>query len=446
MASVPPALLGSAAKLLNRSPLRRPTAAVLDFLTRNPSPLAFVESTAARAPGADVGLDANATPYVVRFEPTMQSASGPIAGATFVVKDSLDVAGEPTTLGLRHRQPLAARDAVIVANARKAGGVLIGKTKMTELGMDGLGAAIYGEVPPNPHSPGYFAGGSSTGTAIAVASGEARFGIGGDGMGSVRIPSAFCGLVGLKPGHEALSHEGYRSPAPSMDVPGPMAKTAADVALFHQVLEGVSPRVLDAWAPSHVGVLHELGPELATRSIARAFHRALHRLGTPIERVHVPLAAHATVLGTVVGTGEIASSDYAAGDLSAAGKLNVALGRAFTDDDRRGLTALRDDLRTQVMRVLDRMPVLAMPTTAVPAPALRRSLLKGAQDVPLLLAVGAYTPLANLTGLPAITVPSGVDSRGRSLGIMFVGRPGSEHELLKIALAVEATGVGRELA
>jgi Asp-tRNA(Asn)/Glu-tRNA(Gln) amidotransferase A subunit family amidase len=358
-----------------------------------------------------------------------------------VVKDSIDVAGARTGLGLLDGGDLATKDAVIVRRIREAGGLVCGKSKMTELGMDGLGAVMHHPMPGNPRAPGYFPGGSSTGTAVAIASGRARFGLGGDGMGSVRIPAAYCGLVGLKPTHGRLPEEGYPSPAPSMDVPGPMARTAADCALLWQVIAGERPRPLATRAPARVGVIRQLGPELATRSIAMAFRRALGGLGTTIEEVDVPGAEHNPILGMAAAIHEVARCAHASRELSAAGQLNMALGRAVDGAAARIFADRRALLRDAALRALDRVGVLAMPTTAIPPPAVTPALLGGAQDALLLRAIGAYTPLANCTGLPAIAVPCGVDDRRRPLSIMFVGPPGEEEMLLRIALAVEAAGL-----
>lgn len=438
MATVHPILLEGTARLLGHRTMRKPTAAALALLTRTPLPEGSRERAAARAP-TSAYPHADVSPLVVRFEDATVAA-GPLAGGTVVVKDSLDVRGAASSLGLRDALAPAARDAVVVSRIRAAGGQLIGKTKMTELGMDGLGAFIYGDVPPNPRSPGYYAGGSSTGTAIAVASGLARFGVGGDGMGSVRIPSAFCGLVGLMPTRGRLPSEGYNSPAPSMDVPGPMTRTADDCALLWQVLDGEIPHRLTASSPNRVGIIRELGPERATRSIEFAFRRALRLLEARTVEVTIPGAQHVTLLATSIATGEVSRSDYARGYLSPAGRLNVSLGGSTSREGTLRLEAKRARLRDATLRALERVPVLAMPTTAVPAPAVSRALCSGGQDVPLLLAVAAYTPLANLTGLPSISVPCGVDAEDRVLSIMFLGAPGSETELLRLALAVEATG------
>ena len=121
--------------------------------------------------------------------------------------------------------------------------------------------------------------------------------------------------------------------------------------------------------------------------------------------------------------------------------MNLALGRAFATRDVARLHAQRDALRKATARALTQTPILASPTTAVPPPALSRGLLAGGQDLLLLRAIGAYTPLANLTGLPAIAVPCGVDDRGRPLSIMFMTTTGGETTLLRLALAVERAGL-----
>ena len=443
MATVPPRYLDQAARILGRKSLERPTAAVFRNLARLALPPGEVNAAARNVPAPALRNGHDVSPLSVRFnDDGAAAADGPLAGETVVVKDSIDIAGSYTGMGLRDGGDFAREDATIVTRVREAGGRIIGKAKMTELGMDGLGAFIYEASPGNPRARGYLAGGSSTGTAVAVASGLARFGVGGDGLGSVRIPSAFCGLVGLKPGFGVLPSHGYLSPAPSMDVPGPMARDAADCALLWQVLAGEKPEVLTTYFPKRVGLIAGLGPERATHAMQTAFHRALTALGTSTERVSIPGADKNTLLGTTIGTSEIARSVYATRELSAAGRLNLALGRSLSDGDRQSLALQRTRLREATLRALDAGFLLAMPTTAVPAPAATQALRDGAQNAPLLLAVALYTPLANITGLPAIAIPSGVDERGRPLSIMFVGAPGSETTLLRVAIALESTGVG----
>jgi Asp-tRNA(Asn)/Glu-tRNA(Gln) amidotransferase A subunit family amidase len=439
MLPVSPLILRWTARQVRSSPGKERAAFLLRALSGRHFPVLAAEWLARREPSASLG-DPERSPFVTRFVRHV-SAEGPLHGEPVAVKDSIDVEGARTGFGLLDGGDMAERDATIVARVRAAGGCIIGKTKMTELGMDGLGALMSHAAPGNPRVPGYFAGGSSTGTAVAVARGLCRYGLGGDGLGSIRIPAAYCGLVGLKPTHGRLPLEGYTSPAPSMDVPGAITRTAADCALLWQVMAGEAPRELVGLVPERVGVIRSLGPELASRAVAAAFDRVLQRLGSQVERVEVRGAEHSMFLGVARAMEELGKSRLATRELSAAGRLNVALGRAIAAADIELFEERRARLREECLRALERVRVLAMPTSAIPPPAVSQSLLEGGQDGVLMRAVGAYTPLANCTGLPAIAVPCGVDARGRPLSIMFMGAPGSEMELLGVALAVEETGV-----
>jgi aspartyl-tRNA(Asn)/glutamyl-tRNA(Gln) amidotransferase subunit A len=171
--------------------------------------------------------------------------------------------------------------------------------------------------------------------------------------------------------------------------------------------------------------------------VLEAFLRVLVALGVEVERFELPGIEHVTLLGGMLGAHELASGELGARASSPAGRMNVALGRSFAARDVARLDAQRAALRTATARVLERTPVLAMPTSAIPPPPLSSTLLAGGQDIVLLRAIGAFTPLANLVGLPAIAVPCGVDDRGRPLSIMFVTIAGGETALLELALAVE---------
>src|SRR5688572_2890377 len=197
---------------------RRQPGRALTLLARTSVPIFAPDWIAKREP--DAGLDgADISPLACIIDdaaPTAAMRAGVLGGDPVVIKDAIDVARTRTGLGLRDGGDLAEHDATVVARIRAAGGRLVGKTKMTELGTDGVGALMPYPMPRNPRAPGYFCGGSSTGTAAAVAAGLARYGIGSDGLGSVRIPAAYCGLVGLKPTHGKLPADGYRSPVETL--------------------------------------------------------------------------------------------------------------------------------------------------------------------------------------------------------------------------------------
>ncbi len=410
----------------------------LSLLARLPVPILRTEFFASRHPEHVLEVT---SPLVDVIEP-VAALPGVLGGEGVVVKDQVDVEGMRTGVGLPDGGDLADRDSAIVARIRAAGGRILGKAKMTELGMDGLGTMMPYAMPGNPRAPGYSPGGSSTGTAVAVASGLARYGVGGDGLGSVRIPAAFCGLVGLKPSRTRLPREGIRSPVRSLDAVGPITRTVEDCARLWQVMVGEPIETLTPWLPGSVGVPLFAEPVRVAGSIRAAFTRMLAALGVAVERVQLPGFDSVTFLGGMTGAHELSTGPYAERTKSPGGLMSVALGRSFSARDVARLVAQREALKATTARVLERTPILAMPTTAIPPPALTRAVVANQTSVVLLRALGAFTPLANLCDLPAIAVPSGVDDRGRPLSIMFVGNLGSETQLLRIALAVERTGLG----
>lgn len=447
MTAVSPRVIARVDRVLSMRLMRLPLKLLVHSFSHTAVPVVAVEKLAALLPDHTLD-DALARDLEHVFAArcpacdTPADVGGVLAGESVVVKDSVDVAGLPTTVGLaRYDGDVAREDALIVRRVREAGGVVLGKTKMTILGLDGLGAHVQGRMPANPRAPGYFPGGSSTGTAVAVAAGVARYGIGGDGMGSVRIPAGFCGLVGLKPTHDRLPVDGYPSVAPSMDVPGPIARDVDDCARLWSVLAAdPSAERVGPWLPPRIGIIRTLGPELACRSIARAFDDTLRRIGVPVERVDVPLALQSAGIGMMTASDEVATGPHVRrGEIGVAGQLTMTLARSLSHRGRARVLRLRNRLRDETYRALDRVGFIAMPTAAVPAPAVSRVLLDGGQDTILLRAVGLYTPLANVTGVPAIAVPMGEDDRGRPLSVMIMGPPHSETDLLKIAKAIESS-------
>jgi len=370
--------------------------------------------------------------------------SGPLEGAPVVVKDCLEVRGAPSTSGTSTYSPPAAEDAPLVARLRAAGGDLVGTVQMTELGVNGLGAQPHHGTLDNPVSPGFLPGGSSCGTAVAVASGVARFGVGTDALGSVRIPAAFCGLVGLKPTYDRAAHAGYHTMAPSLDVPGPMARTVADVVTLWQVMAGVPARPIPPAPRPTVGILREHAGVRVSAPVRRGFEAALEALGARRVQVSAPGARRASLLAAATASCELASDPGSRlSDATPDVHLGRAFGAAITPAVQARLMEERAALRAAIVAALERCDVLAMPTSAVLAPRRSAALMRGGTPPLLLMALGAFTPLANATGLPAIAVPAGRNADGRRRSIMFLGRPGEEATLLAVAAALEATGLDR---
>lgn len=416
------------------------TGRALTLLARANVPILGADRYAGRGPDTRLVLG-EASPLVEAVEP--RAGTPGVLDGDVIVKDQIDVAGLRTGVGLADGGTVAERDATLITRVLAAGGRIVGKAKMTELGIDGLGTLMPYPMPANPAAPAYVPGGSSTGTAVAVASGLVRYGIGGDGLGSIRIPAAFCGLVGLKPSRERVPRDGIRSPVRTLDAVGPITRTAADCARLWQIMAGEPVVDLEPLSPPRVGVPIVGGPMRVARSVWLAFRRMLDALATELVPIELPGFQHVTFLGGMTGSHELATGPYAGRTTTAAGRRSLALGRAIGTLAYARLQEQRAGLRDETARVLDATHLLAMPTTAFPPPALSRTLLAGRSEVLMLRALGAFTPLANLCDLPAIAVPSGLDDRGRPLSVMFVAAPGGETTLLRIALAAEKTGLGR---
>lgn len=412
---------------------------VLRVLARLPVPIVDPDGLAAERPPTASSLT---TSPLIALAPPRPLASERLLDGDVVIKDQIDVAGMATSVGLATTGPIADRDATLVARIVAAGGRILGKAKMTELGIDGIGSVMHGGMPDNPRAPGYSPGGSSTGTAVAVASGLARYGVGGDGLGSIRIPAAFCGLVGLKPSRERLPREGVRAPVRTLDAVGPIARDAADCARLWQVMANEPIRELIARVPERVAVIRNRWMAPAS-TVDLAFERMLDALAVARVAVELPGFASVTFLGGMIGAHELATGPFAGRATTRAGRTSGMLGRAISRADADALYRRRDHLRAAVARVFERAPLIAMPTTSIPPPAMTARLQRGDAGLRMLRALGAYTPLANLTDLPAIAVPCGVDRQARPLSIMFIAPRGDEHGLLEVARAVEQTGLTR---
>ncbi|HEY6040386.1 MAG TPA: amidase, partial [Kofleriaceae bacterium] len=355
--------------------IRRRPGRALTWLAGTPIPVLRPDRFAAVQPEA-AAPDGDPSPLVGPTAPLAGDDRGMLAGGV-VIKDQIDVAGLRTGVGLADGGEVAHQDATIVARILAAGGQVLGKAKMTELGLDGVGTLMHYPVPNNPRAPGYVPGGSSTGTAVAVAAGLARYGVGGDGLGSVRIPAAFCGLVGLKPTRDRLPRAGIQSPVRTLDAVGPITRTVDDCARLWQVMAGEPVETLSPLIPERVGVPIYGGRLRVSRSVLAAFARMLATLGIAVERVALPGLDRATFLGGMIGANELATGPFAGRTQTQTGRMSLAVGGAFADRDVAQLARQRARLREVTLQALERTPILAMPTTAIPPPALTHDLAHG---------------------------------------------------------------------
>ncbi len=357
--------------------------------------------------------------------------SGPLAGFTIGVKANIDVRGLATTAGVEaRRHAVAAGDAPVVAALRAAGAAIIGHVNMHEAA---LGATtdnpFYGRT-ENPHRLGRTPGGSSGGSGAAVAAGLCRVALGTDTMGSVRIPAAYCGVFGLKPTHGLLPHDGLALLAGRLDSVGPLARSVADLAAVASVMFPLGA----AREGLRVATLAEVETAAMQPAVRDGYVRAKVALGaTSLPAMGIDLTA-ARMGGFYEAAREAAwrfADDRAAGGISPAFAGLIDYG--VQADSRRvaAATAAMNRARDAVLLALETADVLLLPTA--PQAAFQHGAAPNDQ--------ANFTALANIAGVPALALPSGIDDDGMPVSVQLVGRPGEEATLL--ALAARLDGVLR---
>ncbi len=385
---------------------------------------------------------------------------GALLGVPLAHKDMFERAGRPTSCASKVREPRAARgSATVISRLDLAGAVDLGTLNMAEFALGATGHnATMGDC-RNAWDPQFISGGSSSGSAVAVASGAVFASLGSDTGGSVRIPASANGVIGLKPTYGLIPRTGSMKLSPSIDVIGPMARSARDIALLLEVLAGADS--LDACSSSRprprymqemsrgveglrIGVPRNyfpVGVAPIIRTAMEASLALLERAGATLVPLDVPqeVAAMAELSRAVV---------YAeATALHAAGLRNT--GSRYTPQVRlRASTGLGIPapvylealqwrlpvLRRFVEQVFSRCDVLQTPTIPIPVPR-RDETDVGAGPAlwELLAQLVRCTAPFNYLGLPAISVPAGLDGRGLPIGAQFVARPFAETVLLRIA-------------
>jgi amidase len=360
------------------------------------------------------------------------------AGIRLAVKDLIDVEGVPTTAGCRALAETARpadRDAACLAGARAAGAVIVGKANLHELAYGGAGINEWFGTPVNPLDPGLLPGGSSSGSAVAVADRDADVAYGSDTGGSVRIPAAFCGITGLKTTHGRVSLDRVWPLAPSLDTVGPMARDVAGVVVGMTLLE---PGFRVGVPAGRIGRIRPAGLEVDPR-IDAAVDDALARSGLDITEIDVPgwLAARETC-GVLLDfeaaqSNRVLLADPARRALIGPNVLaRLTAAEDVTPEDADGARARQHDWRAALHAAAVKAGgLLALPTVPFYPPPL---------TAPPGLHFTAFTNPVNLAGFPALALP--VPS-GHSLpaSLQLIGAPGSE-ELLLATGAVLETAAG----
>jgi aspartyl-tRNA(Asn)/glutamyl-tRNA(Gln) amidotransferase subunit A len=390
---------------------------------------------------------------------------GPLDGVPVLVKEETSVAGLPARAGSDLTEPSpAARDATCVARMRASGAVVLGTTMMTEFGMTPLGFNPKRTMPRNPHGVGHVAGGSSTGSGVAVATGVVPLALGADGGGSIRIPSALCGVFGIKPTWGRVSRSGDVLSG-SVGHLGPLASSTLDLARFLEAASGPDPLdpqtdLAPAFEPGtftaalgrsvrglRIGVAAsewaDASPDVA--KAGRAALDVLAREGATLVDLRLDLARYAAAVGYVTITMEALAGHLEW--LRAGARFNPDLVITYSAIARvRGTEfehaqRVRSGLRLEVATALRDVDVLALPTTATTATAVTDAEFAGGfLDIHALDALCRYNFLGNLTGLPALSAPVGLDPAGLPIGLQLVGDAWDEATVLAVAAHLERTG------
>ena len=362
-------------------------------------------------------------------------ASGPLAGLTFAAKDLFDVAGHPTGGGnpdWAATHPPAARHADVVRRLLAAGATMVGKTVTDELAFSLEGENAHHGTPCNPRAPGRLPGGSSSGSAVAVASGQAEIALGTDTGGSVRIPAAFCGVFGFRPTHGRVSLRGVMPFAPSFDTVGWMAADGGHLRAVGEVLldgDDMTGALGLHWASD--------ASDLADAPVGRRIENAARALGLgePTKAFSEPPAA--SLQAYVVLQGDEIRSAVGAWIAATRPRFGPAIAERFA-----GLTSITPSQveaarvwRTlESLRVVERLgqvSALVFPTAPCVALPLDAPARQRRRFYEVALAVNA---IAGHSGLPQVTLPAGqVD--GLPVGLSIAGPRGSDRQLLRIAAA-----------
>jgi aspartyl-tRNA(Asn)/glutamyl-tRNA(Gln) amidotransferase subunit A len=397
------------------------------------------------------------------------TARSELEGVPIAIKEEVDTRGFVTRMGsLCLRRAPALADAVAVARLRAAGAIVIGQTPMTEFGLSPLGGNAQRHMPRNPHDPGRLPGGSSSGSAVAVATGTTPLSLGCDGGGSIRIPAALCGVFGFKPTYGRVPATGHGLPgATSVVHLGPIAVSTRDLALFLEHASGA-----DAGDPASLGA-----PPAAPGSFVSALGRgvrglrigideddwagladdiagpgrqaldALEREGAVLTPVKLRLARYAAPIGYLtIGIEAFAAMTHIRtrhlDELGQDMQLFLAGLETFRPDDYVDAQRIRAALRQELAETLRHVDVLALPATAVTAPPVTDAEARsGFIDPPLLDAMCRFAFLANVTGVPAGVAPVGSDHLGLPVGLQIVGDAWDEACVLQVLAHLERIGV-----
>jgi Asp-tRNA(Asn)/Glu-tRNA(Gln) amidotransferase A subunit family amidase len=381
-------------------------------------------------------------------------------GVPVVLKDEVDLAGFPTTLGTKFRHQVAAADSTVAARLKAAGALILGKANMNEIGINPIGLNPHHGAARNPWNRGHITGGSSSGSGAVVAAGLCPLSIGADGGGSIRIPAALCGIVGLKATWGRIPETGVPPLCWNVAHVGPMGLTVDDVAAMYALLSGPDDHdVVARNQPAHhlsgyenanldglrLGICWPYFEDADADVVARCKDavRALTDAGAKVVELPAPdlntvLWTHSCIILSEMAEAMLPRVKTRPSDFGLDSRANLAIGRHFRATDLVHALRHRHRLTRELLAVMADVDVLVTPTTATTAPAIPEATLPdGESNLPVVDALMRFVRVANLTGFPALSVPAGFDRAGLPVGVQLTGRPYEEHLLLRLGRVVE---------
>lgn len=387
---------------------------------------------------------------------------GPLLGVPFAVKNLFDIAGLPTRAGskINVEGPRAERDGALVRKLEAAGAILVGGLNMGEYAYDFTGENAHYGPSRNPHNPTRMSGGSSGGSGAAVAAGEVPLALGSDTNGSIRVPSSLCGLFGLKPTYGRLSRAGSFPFVDSFDHLGPIARSAEDLALSFDAMQGWDPddpvctdRPADPTLPRLVEGVDGLRIAIAGDYFARG--------GEPEAFEAVATVAKALGATKTVVLPQAAAARAAAYVITAIEGAQLHLPRLrtrpqdFDPDTRERFMAgallpgawyvkaqrFRRQYRAQVLKLFEEVDVILAPATPCTAPKLGQTMMTlDGVELAVRANLGIYTQPISFIGLPVAVAPLQRPG-GLPIGVQLIAKPYNEQAALRVAAHLEKIGV-----
>jgi amidase len=380
----------------------------------------------------------------------------PLLGVPIAIKDDVDVAGEVTTFGSGGHRPAVTSDAEVVRRLRAAGAVVIGKTNVPELMIFPFTESLTFGATRNPWNPGRTPGGSSGGSAAAVAAGLAPLALGSDGGGSIRIPSTWCGLFGVKPQRDRVSLEPHDDAWYGLSVNGPIARSVMDAALFLDAtttVSGPEGEFVTAAArdPGKLRIaLSTKVPTPVPARVGKAELEAVDQAGALLRDLghevisrdpeYPPSAIYGNYLSRYLrGISDDADAQAHPERLEARTRSMARWGSFLSDRRMTAIRAAEEKLSTRIQSIFNDVDVVVTPGNAAGPSRIGAYQHRGAVSTLLLVSQRVpYQQIWNVTGQPAAAVPWDFDGDGLPIAVQLVGRPYDEATLLSLSAQIEA--------